>query len=125
MISNIDTTIDTGMFSRTLHYRTMVTYCFFWVCDLGNANKKLLLELNCLPRLLKLILSENRTIRRDATLVLGSMSRYCEYDHLSSSLYLLFHIILAVPDCRNPPRVANVPGSFSTFSLHLTSRKPV
>jgi len=44
----------------------------------GNANKKLLLELDCLPRLLKLILSENRTIRRDATLVLGSLSKHCE-----------------------------------------------
>jgi len=49
-----------------------------YILDVGNANKKLLLELNCLPKLLKLILSENRTIRRDAILVLGSMSKYCE-----------------------------------------------
>jgi len=46
------------------------------VGDEGNANKKLLLELGCLPRMLKLILSENRMIRRDATLVLGSLSKH-------------------------------------------------
>jgi len=49
-----------------------------WLYDEGNDNKKLLLEQNCLPRLLKLILSENRTIRRDAVLVIGSMSKYCK-----------------------------------------------
>ena len=56
----------------------------------GNANKKLLLELNCLPRLLKLISSENRMIRRNSTLVLGSMSKYCEYCCLLNSLDALF-----------------------------------
>jgi len=50
----------------------------FWACYEGNANKKLLLELDCLPRLLKLISSENRTIRRDATFVLGSLSKHRE-----------------------------------------------
>ena len=48
------------------------------MCNEGNANKKLLLELDCVPRLLKLISNENRIIRRDAILVLGSMSKYCE-----------------------------------------------
>jgi len=59
------------------------------VCDKGNANKKLLLELNCLPRLVKLITSENRVIRRDATLVLGSMSKYCELYSLHCLPYSL------------------------------------
>jgi len=61
------------------------------MCDKGNANKKLLLELDCLPRLLKLISSENRTIRRDATLVLGSLSKHCE--DIFCIICLLYRII--------------------------------
>jgi len=57
----------------------LVKLANLFVCDEGNANKKLLLEVDCLPRLLKRVSSENRTIRRDATLVLGSLSKHREY----------------------------------------------
>jgi len=61
------------------------------MCGVGNANKKLLLELDCLPRLLKLISSENRIIRRDATLVLGSLSKHCKW-------YCLHHLLAILVD---------------------------
>jgi HEAT repeat protein len=64
-----------------------------------NPNKMLLLELEAVPRLLKLVTSDSRPIRRNSCLVLGSMSKHPNVAKLLKQLDIIPMLIkLLGPD---------------------------
>jgi hypothetical protein len=48
------------------------------LCFTGDANKLQLLQLDTVPRALKLLASETHAIHRNACLILGTMSKHCK-----------------------------------------------